>query len=383
MEKIITIKINGKAAEGSLAELEKQAKVLRTALKNLNPETDKAKIDDIKKQYDQVNDKIKGVKENLGLVKKAQLEVAQASDTVSEGFRKIMTAAFWLELIQQVVELTKQFFELRKEIGSVSTEIAKMTGTSGDELDALTNKVRGMAKAFEVEATQINAAANSISKNLKVSFEEALELVQSGLASSAETEKAELLDYYEEYASALSGANIEAGKFVQIISKQKELGVRDDFAIDAIKEFAIRATTDLPKMEKAFKSLEAATGETFANQMVKDIDSGAMSIDEAINQVSGVLAKLPPESNVVKQAISEMFGSKGEDVGADFFQNLEKITNQTEKTSTSLSAYEIEMNNLVSSQEAASASQTDFIDSFGGSSTTLDILGAKGTEIFF
>ncbi len=282
---------------------------------------------------------ITDTKEKLGFVRKAEKEVETGAFGIGEAFKQMATAAFWIAFIQQIYELAKAFFEVQKEINGLQTQIGKMRGTTGKELDQLVGKTQGISKAFDVESAKVNNAANSIAKNMKISFGEAQELIKKGLAANAETDKGELLDWYEEYASTLLGAGFKAEEFIAIVSQMKEQGVYTDFGIDAVKEFGIRATTETEKVVNALKAVEQATGTTFAVQMVKDLETGKISVADAMKVVTTEIAKLPETSNIAKQAVAEIFGSKGEDIGSGVIQAFSKAKNATDYLSQSSKGY--------------------------------------------
>ena len=63
-----------------------------------------------------------------------------------------------------------------------------------------------------------------------------------------------------------------------------------------------------------------------ADQMQADLNSGNITIFQAMQQVSTKLKEFPETSAVVGTAIADIFGGAGEDAGIQYIKNLDEIT---------------------------------------------------------
>lgn len=309
--------INGDRAARTLNELQSSAKVLKNKLSNLDPDLDSAKIAQYKAKLTEIQDEIPKVAKGIGVWREQTRQVGISIQDLGKG-------AFWLVAIQKVYEFASAFVAVNSEVAKVRKEVALTTGESGANLDMLTAKVLGISKTFDKDFNEVLKTANALSKNLGITQSEALDLIEKGFVSGKVNQEDYLKNIYE-YSSALSGAGIVAEDFVAIIAQQGSAGVKDDYGIDAIKEFGVISSTETEKFQKALQNLEKQTNSTFAVNLVKDLDSGKVSTTEAMKTVATEIAKLDPASAAAKQAVAEIFGSKGEDVGVAYIQSLSKI----------------------------------------------------------
>jgi hypothetical protein len=219
--------------------------------------------------------------------------------------------------IQAIGEITKEFTKLR-------TEATALTDATGKELDKLAVDVKTTADVFQTDYVDVLRATNALSKNFNITLEESSRLIEEfQLAGGLITDDS--IKQVEEYSSVLGDANIKAEDLLTIIALSAKSGQFNDFGVDAFKEFSIRLNTDGKKIAAALKEIERQTGTVFADKLVNDVEKGAIGTTEALTVITKELEKLPIKSQPVKKALSEIFGSKGEDVSAGFLTQLSKV----------------------------------------------------------
>lgn len=355
--------INGERAAKTLNELQSSAKVLKNKLSNLDPELDAVKIDKYKAKLTEIQDEIPKVAKGIGVWREQTRQVGLSIQDLGKG-------AFWLAIIQKVYEFASAFIAVNSEVAKVRKQVSLTTGESGANLDILTAKVQGISKTWNQDFNEVLKTSTALSKNLGITQSEALDVIEKGYLSGKANQEDYLKSIYE-YSSALSGAKIGAEEFVAIIAQQGSAGVKDDYGIDAIKEFGVISSTETEKFQKALQNLEKQTNSTFAVNLVKDLDSGKVSTTEAMKTVTTEIAKLDPASAAAKQAVAEIFGSKGEDVGVAYIQSLSKIETNLDNLIDVSNEYTQANLATVNSEKALALAQSELVALFTSSNSAV------------
>jgi chromosome segregation ATPase len=136
-----------------------------------------------------------------------------------------------------LIDAFKQFDELIKKIDETKNAVSNFAGVGGAELDSLTASVTALSTTFEVDAEQINKSAAALSKELGISFEEALTKIESGLLAGQASN--------EEFLSSIQST---PGTFQDVEEAASSYSKRQKELLEANKE-ALRL---LPLMLKRF-----------------------------------------------------------------------------------------------------------------------------------
>lgn len=328
--------------EGAYRELNKELNAAKTEAKNLGAElillkragrenTDEYK--DLEKEWQRVseranelNDDFKKVDEavgdnqrNVGDYKKAitgafaeitEGAMQMASGDVLGGFESInngftslreSSANLKKELLSNpytallvgiaavgagVAAGVKEIFDYNKEITANIVLTNNLFNNLGDKsqeyLDSVRNNISGISSTFGLEFKTI---ANSVDKLLdtgavKTEFE-ALQVIKDGLLAAPDKE--EFISKLESAAekSKLTGLNIQ-----EIINLNKAL---EDSPVepDAVYGALDKATKNLTEQsDKTVKGLSDALGAPFADELLKKIDTGKITVTEALVEIS-------------------------------------------------------------------------------------------------
>ena len=345
-----------KEAEGSL-------KSLRAELSNLTAEYDSlsraernaARGKELEEKINAITDELKGAEEetqrfyrNVGnyeeSIKNAIglnndfansiMEIAQNSKngnffqgliTQVQAFGKsllgLMTNPVFLALagIAGAGMAFKWFYDYNKGLMEATRLTKQFTGLGGDELKAYRNEVQVLADTYGKDFTEVLRSANALSKQFGIDQQEALGLIKDGFIAGADA-SGEFMDILREYPAYFKEAGISAEEFVAITSNATQQGIFSDKGIDAIKE----ANTRLREMTTA--TAEALDGIGISSQEVQaDLQSGATTTWEVMQQVSDKLNELPESASVVGTAIADIFGEAGEDAGLAYLKTLGDI----------------------------------------------------------
>lgn len=204
----------------------------------------------------------------------------------------------------------------------------QFTGKSGDDLKAYRNQVQAIADTFDVEFKETLIAANALSKQFGIDANEALQLIQDGFVAGANA-NGEFIDTLKEYPAYFKEAGISADQFVAIVAQTNKSGIFSDKGVDAIKEANLR----LREMTTA--TAEALDGIGISSEQVQaDLQSGAKTTFQVMQEVSAKLNELPESSAAVGTAIADIFGGPGEDAGLQYLQTLKDISTNLDDVKT-------------------------------------------------
>lgn len=237
----------------------------------------------------------------------------------------------------------------------------QFTGKSGDDLKAYRNQVQAVADTFNVDFKETLMASNSVAQQFGISANEALKVIQDGFVAGANA-NGEFLDTLKEYPAYFREAGINADQFVAIIAQTNKQGIFSDKGVDAIKEANLR----LREMTKATADALDGIGISSA-QVQADLQSGAKTTFEVMQDVSEKLNELPESSQAVGTAIADIFGGPGEDAGLQYLKTLKDIsTNLDEVKEKAGRLGELQEQQLQSQLELENALSALF-DATGGS----------------
>lgn len=237
----------------------------------------------------------------------------------------------------------------------------QFTGKSGNDLKAYRNQVQAVAETFDVGFKETLIASNAVAQQFGISADEALKVIQDGFVAGANA-NGEFLDTLKEYPAYFHEAGITADQFVAIIAQTNKQGIFSDKGIDAIKEANLR----LREMTKATADALDGIGISSA-QVQADLQSGAKTTFEVMQDVSEKLNELPESSQAVGTAIADIFGGPGEDAGLQYLKTLKDIsTNLDEVKDKAGRLGELQEQQLQSQLELENALSALF-DATGGS----------------
>lgn len=196
----------------------------------------------------------------------------------------------------------------------------QFTGKQGDNLKAYRNEVQAVADTFNVDFKETLIASNAVAKQFGISADEALKLIQDGFISGGDA-NGEFLDSLKEYPAYFKEAGISADQFVAIVSQTNKMGIFSDKGVDAIKEANLRLREMTPATAAALEGIGISS-----EQVQKDLQTGAKTTFQVMQEVSQKLSELPDSAQSVGTAIADIFGGPGEDAGLQYLRTLKDIS---------------------------------------------------------
>jgi hypothetical protein len=261
------------------------------------------------------------------------------------------------EIATQIKEITDEFVQLRGEI-------QQLTDVTGEELDNFTISVSSIAKTFNKDTNEVTLAANSLAKNMGISFTESLNLIEQGFLSGGDA-NGEFLDSVREYPSFFKDAGTSAEQFISLITQQVKDGIFSDKGVDAFKEAKL-SLTELPKV-----TIDALAAIGISSTEIRDkIDKDG--VGGAIQMVAKKMGTLKKDSPAVGQALADIFKGAGEDAGAGFI--IDSFSNMDTK-----------MIDLIDTSNVLTNKQLTLLDANKGLATAQNelTLALSGTGINF
>lgn len=212
---------------------------------------------------------------------------------------------FWFDYNQGLVEATKL--------------TNQFTGKTGDDLKNYRNEVQALSDMYDKDFKESLMAVNAVSKQFGIDQDEALKLVKDGFIAGADA-NGEFLENLKEYPAYFKEAGISASQFIAITTAANKSGIYSDKGIDVIKEGNLR----IREMTVSTASALDGIGMN-SDQVQKDLQSGAKTTFEVMQEVSAKLNELPANSKAVGTAIADIFGGPGEDAGLQYITTLKDI----------------------------------------------------------
>ena len=195
----------------------------------------------------------------------------------------------------------------------------QFTQLTGSALKDLRDDISGISDTFSTDFRETLQATNSVAKQFGISYEQAADVIRKGFAAGANA-NGEFIDTLKEYPAYFKEAGISASDFVAIIAKSNQEGIFSDKGVDAIKEGNLR----LREMTTATASALEGIGIS-SKKVQEDLQSGAKTTWQVMQEVSQKLSELPESSSKVGTAIADIFGGPGEDAGLQYLTMLKDI----------------------------------------------------------
>lgn len=233
------------------------------------------------------------------------------------GFSSLLTGPIGIAALGVgIAALGKQVFDFQQELEDNTRDVALLTGEVDDNLTALTANIRATADVFDSEFNAVLEASNALAKQMGISQQEAIDIINKGFAAGADV-TGELLTQLREYPAQFKAVGLSAEESIAIITQQVKTGVFSDKGIDVIKEAGIRLRELTPATREALEGIGLSSDE-----IERSLASGSKTLFEVTQDVGKALSKLPPNAAKVGTAIADIFGGPGEDAGLDFITSL-------------------------------------------------------------
>jgi len=276
-----------------------------------------------------------------------QLGKTTGAANISLGAIGIALTAF--SAISEIFATVNQTVE---ETRRLSQQVSNFTQATGSTLQSFVSQSKAIATTYSKDVNEIIVAANTASKELGVTFPEALNLIEVGFRKGADAQ-GQFLDGLREYPAQFRDAGLSAQDFIKVSIAAANEGIYSDKGLDVVKEFSLR----IREQTKASRTaLENAFGKEFTNDLFNNLNNGSITAGQALTKVTGKINETGLAGSELQTVISDVFGGPGEDVGQRFLSTLGEILNTTEDITKSSNKYQTQ-------QEAIYESNLDLEES--------------------
>ena len=213
---------------------------------------------------------------------------------------------------------TKAWFNYNNEIRETNQLLAGITDQTGDTLNNIRRQTSAIEETLGIGAEQSAKAAKVLVQQFGLTYEEALDKMQTGILATNGAND-ELLASISEYSTFFADAGFSVDEFTSIVNAGFDLGIYTDKLPDALKE----ADISLREQTKATtEALTNAFGEDFTKNVLDGVNTGAITTKEALEMIAAESEKVVQKNGEIglssEQAATltaDVFRGAGEDAG--------------------------------------------------------------------
>lgn len=283
-----------------------------------------------------------------------------------------------LTAFQGISSVFSELAQNALELKNVSNSISNFVQVSDDELTGLAVKTQTIAETYGKDLNEISVAANTVSKELNVSFSEALDNIELGFRKGADANN-EFLDNLREYPAQFAAAGLSIKEYLAVAIAATNQGIYSDKGLDVVKEFGLR----IREQTKATKdALIDAFGEDFSNSIFNSLNDGSISTAEALGRITEQISKTGLAGNKLQTIIADVFGSAGEDAGLKFILSLKDVIKNSEDVDKNLTKQQETSDELYKTNLQLAESQAKASLAIADTSKSLS-LATKQVRIYF
>lgn len=362
--------LNGKKLNASFQEMTDSAALLEKQLHELASDAPGRK--QLIADYQSMQDRIEGMKKEMG-------QATQESNTFRDAMAFAGVTVGAEALIEGVKELGAEIINTTKEVADLRGNINTLTGATGKDLDGLTTSVLAISRTFGKDFNEVLQASNTLSKQMGVSQQEALRLVQQGFLAGADA-GGDFLDQVKEYAPQFRDAGASASEFIGHISQASAQGIFSDKGADVVKEFGFRIREQTKATSEA---MQAAFGSDFTKEIFAGINNKSLTVMQALQKVGQQMDETKIPASQLQTVIADVFGGPGEDAGIDYLKSLKNVGKGVDELVDKTNVYTQRQERLLASQTELAEAQNELTKEFEGGSTILDTLTNKSMTLLY
>ena len=157
----------------------------------------------------------------IGGLKLGITDLGKTTGALNIGLGGIGIALTAFSAISAIFESIKANVE---ETRLLSGQVQNFTQLTGDALQNTVAQSKAIANTYKKDVNEIAVAANSVSKNLGLSFPQALDLIEIGFRKGADAQN-EFLDGLREYSVKFRDAGLSAEEFLKISIASTKQGI--------------------------------------------------------------------------------------------------------------------------------------------------------------
>lgn len=213
----------------------------------------------------------------------------------------------------------KWWFDYNKGLMEATRLTKEFTGYTGEALETMRNSIAATADTMGKDFKDVLGTADNIMANFHLSGEQAMDVINKGLASGADL-SGDMLQKIQQYAPTFHDAGISADQMVAII-QQTRSGIFSDKGLDIID----MASKKIREMSSGTASSLDAIGIS-SKQVQEDLAKGTKSTFDVIQDVSTKMKNFGADSQQVGDILKNVFGKQGAQAGIQLIEQLDTMS---------------------------------------------------------
>lgn len=213
----------------------------------------------------------------------------------------------------------KFWYDYNKGLAEATRLTREFTGLTGTELQSVRNEIAATADALGEDFKSTLSTVDYLMAQFGLSSQEALKVVQDGLAAGANL-SGDMLSKMQQYAPVFKDMGLSAEEMTAVLSQTRS-GIFTDKGLEAITQAGKR----LREMsETTKKSLEAVGIDV--EKLMQDMSSGNITAFQAVQQVAGKLNEVGINSQEAGNVMKDVFGKQAVKAGGELIKSIETMS---------------------------------------------------------
>lgn len=215
------------------------------------------------------------------------------------------------------------FYDYNKGLAEATRLTKEFTGLTGAALEDVRNSIQATADTFDKDYLETLQAVDALMAQYHLSASDAIKIINDGFVAGADL-SGNFLDQLKQYAPSFHDAGIAADEMVAIIAQTRS-GLFSEGGLNLIQMANNRIRTMSSGVQSALDGIGMS-----AEQVEKDLQSGAKSTFDVLQEISGRLKELPQDSQAVGEVLKDVFGKTAANEGLQMIEMLDTMTTKME-----------------------------------------------------
>lgn len=326
VKKSIELYLDGKPVEGSVNNIRAQVRKLTAEMNKLEIGTkeyeDKAReisrlnsiLDEHKKHLRGVSQEATGMQGVFGkALEGIKGKFGSMGSSILGGFDNMLGGmkASWLKFagwFGAAVAGVKWFASYSVEVEKAQDLTKQFLGLTGDRLIHVQSQISAVAKVMGKDYQEVLSTVDMMVSHFGISAEEAIETINDGFQAGGDL-SGNMLQQIQQFGPAAHDAGNSVQDLVAMIVQTRS-GIFNEDGMAMIQNAENKLRTMSASTAKALDAIGISS-----QQLEKDLESGQMTMFEAVQMVSKKLSELPPNSQAVGEAMKDVFGKTAANEG--------------------------------------------------------------------
>lgn len=239
----------------------------------------------------------------------------------------------------------KWFYDYNQGIAEATRLTREFTGLTGAPLEDIRNSIQATADTFGKDYVDVLKTVDALMAQYHLSASEAIKVVNDGFVAGADL-GGNMLSQIQQYAPTFHDAGVKADELVAILAQTRS-GIFSEKGMDLIQ----MASKKIREMSDRTMSALDAIGMS-SRKVEADLQSGAKSTFDVIQEISARLRDLPKDSQEVGNVLKDVFGRQGAMGGLQMIEQLDTMTTKMEDVKAVTGEYgELQERQLAANKE--------------------------------